>query len=162
MNSLIRTLSQLLRLRGGPQDLPASWALTGMLLAAYLALGMYTGQVLGGEDAVARSLAINVLQVAAVAAMLRVRRHPERLAQTLAGLAGTGIMLGALAFVFLLQADPEVNQPLLGLAWFAVFIWSLAVDAHIYRHALSIKFSTGVLVAVLLLAVTYVFVEVAF
>ena len=63
-------------------------------------------------------------------------------------------------FVLLLQSDPEINQPLLGLAWFGIFIWSLAVDAHIYRHALAISMSLGMLVTVILLAASYVFVEV--
>lgn len=123
---------------------------------------MYSSQVLNDDDAVFRSLAINALQIFAVAAMLQIRRVPERLAQTLAALAGSGFILGVVAHLLLLQANPEVNQPLLGLAWFAVFIWSLVVDAHIYRHALATSMSIGMLVAVLLLAVTYVFVEVAF
>ncbi len=162
MNGLLTNLLLMLRMRTGPQDLPSSWSLAAVLLAAYLALGMYTGQSLGGDDAVIRSLAINALQIFAVAAMLRVRKFPERLAQTLAALAGTGIILGGLAFLFLSQANPEINQPLLGLAWFAIFAWSLAVDAHIYRHALAISLSQGVLVSVLLLAASYVFVEVTF
>jgi len=162
MNALLVALLQMLRLRSGPQDLPSSWVLSGALIGAYLAVGVFTGHTLGGEDAVFRSLAINALQIFAVVAMLQVRRTPERLAQTLAALSGTGIILSLIAFGFLLQADPDVNQPLLALAWFVVFGWSLLVDAHIYRHALSIKLSTGVLVAVLLLAVSYVFIEVAF
>lgn len=162
MNSLFSTLLQLLRLRAGPQDLPSSWTVATGLLALYVALGMYSGQALGVGNAVARSLAINVLQVVAVAVMLRLRGFPERLPQTISALAGTGVLLGLLAHVLLLQANPEVNQPLLGLGWFAVFIWSLVVDAHIYRNALAVSLSVGVLIAVLLMAVSYVFAEAAF
>ena len=81
-------------------------------------------------------LALNMLQVVAVIVLLQVRKLPERMPQTLSALAGTGIILGALAFGLLLQADPEVNQPLLGLTYLLLVGWSLAVDAHIYRHAL--------------------------
>ncbi|NND58584.1 MAG: hypothetical protein HKN57_15160 [Xanthomonadales bacterium] len=162
LNRLLPSLLLMLRLRSGPQDLPGSWSLTGMLLAVSFGMGMYIGHTLGGENAVARSLAINMLQVVAVVAMLQLRRMPERLPQTLSALAGTGIILGALAFGLLMQADPEVNQSLLGLAYLALVGWSLAVDAHIYRHALSINLSGGVLVAVMLLALSYIFSEVVF
>ena len=162
MNVVLTHLLLMLRLRSGPQELPSAWSLTTMLLAASLGMGMYIGHTLGGENAVARSLSINILQVFAVIAMLQVRKVPERLPQTLSALAGTGIILGGLAFVLLLQADPSVNQPLLGLAYFALVGWSLAIDAHIYRHALSINRSAAVLVAVLLMAVSYVFSEVVF
>ena len=50
----------------------------------------------------------------------------------------------------------------LALFWFAIFGWSLAIDAHILRHALSVSMSTGVLIAVVLLAATYMVLEFAF
>jgi hypothetical protein len=162
MGRLLTSLLLMLKLRSGPQDLPQSWALAALLLSVSFGMGMYIGQTLGGENAVARSLALNMLQVVAVIVLLQVRKLPERMPQTLSALAGTGIILGALAFGLLLQADPEVNQPLLGLTYLLLVGWSLAVDAHIYRHALAINMSAGVLVAVMLLAVSYIFSEVFF
>ncbi len=162
VNSLPAIFARLLRLRGGPQDLPYSWGLTVIVIAAYLAQGMYTGQQLGDADASLKSLVITALQFSAVGAMLYFRGHPERLAQTLCALAGTGLILGLLAFLFLVQADPARNQPFLALVWFGIFIWSLAVDANIFRHALSITLPQGVLVAVMLLAASYLLIESAF
>jgi len=162
MNELLRTLVGILRLRAGPQDLPASWLLTGGLVAAYLVLGAWSGYTLGEEDSAAATLAIGAIQFVAVYLMLRVRMHPERLAQTLGALAGVGIIFGLLSFLFLSQADPSRNQPVLAIAWFGIFFWSLVVDAHIYRNALSVTMAQGMLVAVLLLAASYVMVEFAF
>lgn len=162
MNSLLISLLQMLRLRAGPQDLPASWSLAVVLLGASLAMGMYIGHTAGGEEGAAHSLAINIMQIVAIVAMLQVRRMPERLPQTLSALSGTGMILGALAFLLLLQADPDVNQPLLGLGYLTLVGWSLAVEANIYRHALSINLSIGLLIAVLLMAVSYVVSEVFF
>jgi hypothetical protein len=159
LSPVVTRLLLLLRLRAGPQDLPASWGLTLFLLAAYIALGIYSARALGGEDAVARSLAINAVQIIAVVALLQLRKFPERLPQTLSALAGAGLVLGALAYALLAQADSAVNQPLLPLAWFGIFIWSLLVDAHIYRHALSVSMAQGVLVAVLILAASYMLIE---
>jgi len=162
LDVLLRTLPNLLRLRAGPQDLPASWFLTTIVLLIYLGQAMFTSQSLGGEEEASRSAIATAIQFTAVAVLLKVRGHPERLAQTLLALAATGIVLGLLAFLFLVQADPEVNQPLLALVWFAIFGWSLAIDAHILRHALSVTLSTGVLIAVMLLAVTYMVLEFTF
>jgi len=162
MSAVLVRLLLLLRLRTGPQDLPGSWSLTLLLLAGYIGLGIYSARALGGEDAVPRSLTINALQIIVVIALLQLRRFPERVPQTLSALAGAGILLGALAHALLAQADPAVEQPLLPLAWFGIFIWSLVVDAHIYRHALAVSMPQGVLVAVLLLAAGYMLIEVLF
>lgn len=162
MNQVVHTVAGILRLRAGPQDLPYSWTLTVVLVAAYLGMGIYTGKALGDENAAATSLAVASLQYAAIAVMLFLRRHPERLAQTLAALAGTGIIIGTLLYLFLAQADPDRQQPVLALAWFSLFFWSLVVDGHIYRHAMSITMPQGILVAVLLLAATFVLVEFTF
>jgi hypothetical protein len=159
VSPVVTRLLLLLRLRAGPQDLPASWGLALLLLAAYTALGIYSGQALGGEDAVARSLAINAVQVFAVVALLQLRKFPERIPQTLSALAGAGLILGGIAYALLAQADPGEHHPLLPLAWFGIFIWSLVVDAHIYRHALSVSLAQGVLVAVLVLAASYMLIE---
>lgn len=162
MNSVTQTLVSILRLRSGPQDLPSAWSLTLLLVAGYLALGAFTGQSLGDGNSAAASLAVTASQFIAVIVMLRVRKFPERLAQTLSALAGVGIIFGTLSYVFLSQADPNRQQPVLALAWFSIFFWSLAVDAHIYRNALSITMAQGMLIAVLLLAASYVLVELAF
>lgn len=156
MTDFLSNLINLLRLRAGPQDLPASWALTIMVVAIYLGQGVLTTQQLDSTGDSARTLLSAVLQIVALAAMLGYRRFPERFQQTLLALAGTGIVIGLIAFGLLVQADPDKNQPLLALAWFAVFGWSLLVDANIYRHALAVPLSVAMLITVLLLALTYV------
>ena len=52
----------------------------------------------------------------------------------------------------------NVEQPQPGLAglYLALFLWSLAVDGHIYRHALSSKMGFGVLVAVTVFTINLV------
>ena len=159
MNSLLNTLFNILRLRSGPQDIPSSWSLTLVLVVLYLMLAVFTGQRLGEGDSSAASLAVTAMQFAAVSVMLQIRKHPERLAQTLSSLAGVGLVFGSLSFVFLSQADPAQQQPILALAWFGIFFWSLVVDAHIYKNAMSVTMAQGMLIAVLLLAASYVLVE---
>jgi len=148
-----------MRLQSGPQDLPVSWPITLAIISVYLLLGVFTGQKLGDGDSAAATFAVTALQFVAVFAMLQIRKYPERLAQTLSGLAGVGIIFGVLSFVLLAQADAARQQPVLALAWFSIFFWSLVVDAHIYKNALSITMAQGMLIAVLLLAASYVLVE---
>jgi len=152
----------MLRLRDGPQSLPVSWPLVILLLSAYMIQNLVTGQQLEDESAAAKSLLAISLQVAVLAGLLGWRKHTERFAQTLSALAGVGIIFNAITWTMLTRSDPALNQPVLALAWFSVFIWSLFVDANIYRHALSITLSTGMLITVLTLAASYVLVEMLF
>jgi hypothetical protein len=90
---------------------------------------------------------------------LGLRQFSVRLPQTITALAGTGLVFGALSIALALQASPGAVQPLLVLVWVGTFVWSLVVDAHIYRRALSINMSLGMLVAVLIFALNFVAVE---
>ena len=58
MNGVIVSLARMLLFRGGPQNLPASWSLTFLMVAAYLAQNLITGQqlVVDGGQIVPESL----------------------------------------------------------------------------------------------------------
>jgi len=155
-------LAKMLRLRSGPQSLPASWRLTALLLTAYLIQNLITGQQLEDESAAAKSLVAINLQVFVLAGLLYWRRHTERFVQTLSALAGVGLVFNAITWFLLTMSGTAQNQSLLALSWFAVFIWSLFVDAHIYRNALSVTLSVGMLITVLILAASYTTIELLF
>lgn len=162
MNHILVNLAQLLRLRGGPQNLPASWPLMILLLTAYLLQNLVTGQQLEDPNAAAKSLVAICLQVCVLTGLLLWRRHIERFAQTMSALAAVGVFFNIITWALLSFSDPTQNQPLLALVWFAVFIWSLFVDAHIYRNSLSVPLAMGMLVTVLILAASYVMIEMVF
>ena len=162
MNGLFISLANMLRLRGGPQNLPASWPLMIFMVTAYLVQNLITGQQLEDESTAAKSLLAICLQVVVLAGLLYWRRHMERFAQTLSALAGVGIIFNMITWTLLTQSDPASNQPALALTWFAVFIWSLFVDANIYRHSLSVPLAMGMLVTVITLAASYVLIEMLF
>ena len=101
-------------------------------------------------------------QVVVLAGLLFWRKHLERFVQTLSALTAMGIIFNLITGALLSVSDPTVNQPILATVWFAVFIWSLFVDAHIYRHALSVPYAIGMLITVLVLAASYVLIEMVF
>ena len=69
---------------------------------------------------------------------------------------------GLLSLAVLSRIDPANPQPNLALFYLALFVWSLLVDGHIYRHALSIKMGGGVLIAVLIFAANLVLLRMLF
>jgi len=156
------SLVNMMRLRGGPQYLPASWRLMVFLVSIYLVQNVITGQNLQDENAAFKSLVAIGMQIFVLAGMLYWRQRMERFAQSLSALAGVGFIFNLITWILLTQSNPESDQPYLALAWFAVFIWSLFVDAHIYRNAMSVSFSTGMLITVLVLAANYITFEVLF
>ena len=152
----------MLRLRGGPQHFPASWPLLIFLMIAFLLQHLTTGQHLNDDNAAAKSLVAIGLQISVLWGLLYWRRRSERFTQTLSALVAVGIVFNIITWTLLTQSDPEMNQPVLALIWFAVFVWSLFVDANIYRQSLSVSLSIGVLITVLTLAVSYVSIELLF
>ncbi len=162
MQAFLINVANLLRLRGGPQNFSASWLITILLIGGYLVQNLVTGSQIDDENAAAKSILSMSIQLAALAGMLYWRGHMERLPQSLSALAVVGIAFNMMTWVLLTQSNAEISQPTLAMIWLAVFIWSLFVDANIYRHALSVSLSTGVLIAVLLLAATYTALEFLF
>jgi len=162
MNDIFMNLVNLLRLRDGPQNLPASWQFMIFMVAAYVVQNLITGQQLDDENAAAKSLVAISLQIFVLFGLLYWRQHTERFAQTLSALAGVGIVFNTITWALLTQSDPTINQPVLAMAWFSVFIWSMFVDANIYRHSLSVTLSMGMLITVLILAASYVLIEMLF
>ena len=162
MNRILLNLANMLRLRGGPQHFPASWPLLIFLMIAFLLQNLITGQHLNDDNAAAKSLVAIGLQISVLSGLLYWRRRSERFTQTLSALVAVGIVFNTITWTLLTQSDPEMNQPVLALIWFAVFVWSLFVDANIYRQSLSVSLSIGVLITVLTLAISYVSIELLF
>lgn len=151
-------------LRRRPQDLPHSLFLLKLTLAAYAAANIGLAAInLAPGPAVAAGVLDTVLLVAVTMVLLQLRRLPRRLPQTLTALAGSGALLNLLAapVMLWLAALPEpAREGLPALLILGLVVWSLAVMAHILRHALDIPFFGGLLLAIayfwLLLTAVYI------
>jgi len=98
--------------------------------------------------------------------LLRLTKNPARLVQTLTALAGTGTVLGIVGLPLVLQAGgiqaEDGAAGILVLGWLLMLVWSIAVQAHIFRHALSTGYGTGLLVAGLHTVLIITLVEILF
>ena len=141
-------------LRRAPQDDPFSH--TGLLLAlvAYLALGLLqAGASSGWVVSVGMVLADTLVMVVFTWTVLMVVNKSPRFTQTLTALAGTGAVLGLLGLP-LIQLAARAHQGdgpsgALVLGWLVLLAWSITVQAHIFRHAMSTGFGAGLMVAAL-------------
>lgn len=153
MGRQLLPLLEMMRLRSGPQDLPASPGITLLLAALYIISGFVAGGVLNEADYGQRTLVAVGLQFIVAGILLNMRGLQSRLLQTVAALAGTGLLFGLASIAILSWINPQQPQAGLAVSYLGLFLWSLAVDGHIYRNALSIKLGTGVLLAVAVFAI---------
>lgn len=158
----ILSLLNMLRLRSGPQDMPGGWVIAAGLALAYIGQGFIVDQIMDDPDAAPRSLLAISVQFGIVSLLLNLRRFQTRLPQTISALAGTGFIFGLLSLLILSRVDPGKPQPDLALLYLILFGWSLAVDAHIYRHSLSVNYGVGALMAVLIFAANFILLKTLF
>ncbi len=155
MNSIFLLFIDLIRLRRGPQDLPASQNLliiTGLLLIVTAMLGDHMNSDLSGK------LMFALTQVAILTAtvwiILALNQKSERALQTLTAFYGTSVLIQLAVWPFrswLLSMGEDAQQqatiPL--LAVIALAVWSFVVMVHIYRHALDASRGKAILVSII-------------
>ncbi|MBY6204028.1 hypothetical protein [Halomonas denitrificans] len=153
MNAWLALVVRIALLRAGPQDLPASSA--ALWLAMALWWGLTGAMLLFAPDPppVRDVLLTFALQLASIQVVLALARRPARFGQVAQALFATGALVGLLNLPLWLAAGPAdgaaaIPGPLVVLALIGLF-WSLAVDGHVWRHALELPYAGGIAVAVL-------------
>jgi hypothetical protein len=151
---LVRDLCQL---RRGPEDMPYSKPLLGLLVGASILLDVATGSLLGSPVAVLpRSLVSTVLVLALLWIALSIRRLGNRYVQTASALVACSMVFSLLILPFAWLAGPTPTPPaplsplqvLLGWAMLAIIVWNLTVNAHVVRRALDAPFALGFALAI--------------
>lgn len=154
MNSIILLFVDLIRLRRGPQDLPASQNLliaTGIMLVVTAVLGDHINSDFTGR------LVFALTQVAILTVtvwiVLSLNQKTERAVQTLTAFYGTSTLIQLVVWPFrswLLslgeEAQEQASVPLFVVVLLA--IWSFVVMVHIYRHALDTSRGKAILVSI--------------
>jgi len=159
---IFRAFLDICLLKKRPQDLPASIEFLVICLLSYttasilLAIPTLTiiNAVIAGCIETALIMLITYL-------LLLLKSNKERWLQTTTALSGTGAMFGILALPLFYwvayTANAKSDQASVNLLVILLVIWNIAVMAHILRHALTVSFTTGVLVSlVYLYSVIYI------
>ncbi len=139
-------------LRLGPQDLPGSKFLFRLTLAGFFVAVTLSGLfVVEPVQAPALGLVATVLLVVLVHLALRTNKFPERVRQTITAMAGTGVFFHLLITPIQVLMNPSSQSnppPELATLAISVFVWNLAVEGHILRHALSAPYIVGLTLAI--------------
>ena len=153
LRAIVNPFVQICLLRQGPQDLPTSGILLAMALTAHTVMSILLSNVsLSVLSALAWGVLSTVLLVVLAATLLYVQRRNARVVQTVTALAGTGAIITFIALPisgWLHGADHAAGEG--GFALLLVLIltgWSLVVVGHIIRHALSVPYFIGLVMAV--------------
>ena len=151
---LFGRLTNILLLRRGPQDLPASSTLLAILILLNLVAGtlLFSDPEQGSSESL-QTLVDLGLQLMMYTAILQFRGVPERLVQTLSAFTGTGLILTLVLFPISLLLGPEGESFFVSagrMLFMALLIWSLTVDGHIFKNSLDTTMLVGTSCAVII------------
>lgn len=157
MIALLRAVRDLCLLRGGPQDLPYAPKLAVWLTAGVLLLGVAASDLAGEGLRPGRLLYTVAFGLAVPWLLLAWRDLRSRYVQTLIARQAVTLVFGLLALPMLSVARdlpapdsgiaPEPLQILAGWAALGLALWTFAVHAHIWRHALNLRLGVAFVVA---------------
>lgn len=154
LKTLFTSFMDICLFRKGPQDLPAS----GFLLRLIVVLSAVTALLLNlANRPFQHAIVAVILNLAVVAIItqliLRLHNKTPRFNQTLIAQFGSGIVLSVFAIpvVVMMQYAENNNVDISSgvILWMILFIWEIAVTAHILRHAISTSLMQGFMMAIL-------------
>lgn len=159
MIRLLRLLLQLCLFRLAPQDLPYSPRLAQGLVLLGVGVNLLFVRLLDAGDGAPARIALSLALLLGLPwLLLSLRRRLPRYVQTLTAFAGSGLLF---LLVLLPLAQPIANLPpptpgvapsatqaLISLLSLALLVWKIAINAHIWRHALDWPRGGAVLLAV--------------
>jgi len=153
MLQLIRIFWDICRLRVGPQTLPSGRNLLISAVFAGIIIDSYASSILISTMSsfeVFTTVAIyNVLLLAAVYLLLKIIGYEQRAMQTLIAIAGAGFFISLVLLPGLITVD-LADQETKSFVLFILIdnIWRIAVNAHIFRHALSVSLLMAMIISV--------------
>jgi len=150
----------MLLLQAAPQDLPHSLGLTFRIVVVYLISGVVVqSDIVEPLSALSQMMLSLVVTLAFTFVVLSALELKPRLVQTFSALVGVGIFFNLLAWPILLQfQEQDSAESIAGILTFFIIMltsWELLVNAHIYRHALSVKMSQAIVLSLGLFFMSY-------
>jgi len=155
MLQLSKILWAICKLKAGPQDLPVRiYLLVSVILAGIIVDSFATSMLIPNLpvfDVTKTIIIYNFVLLTVVYFLLKLIGYKERGVQTLTAIAGSGLFISLVLLPGLLMMNSAEEQ-LKSFVFLIMIdnIWRIVVNAHIFRHALSI----GLLMA-MILSVSY-------
>lgn len=154
IKTLFNSFMEICRFRLAPQDLPASGGFLGITIVISALISLLLNWInLSFQHAVLAVLANITVVIIITQLILRLYNKPMRIIQTLTAQFGAGIVISVIAtpvIVMMAYATKhDVDLTAAVVLWLGLFIWEIAVTAHILRHALSTTVLQGFLMAIL-------------
>jgi hypothetical protein len=151
MLALFNLFLDICLLRKGPQDVPASATLVKMCLLAYGLSGLLVLMLSTPIPVALLQILLDMVLLSGLLYLaLILRRHPKRFEQALSAVTGTGALMGLLALplmTWIVRQESGGDTSLPSLLLLVLMVWSIAIMAHILRHALDTSIWVGALYA---------------
>ncbi len=160
IQTIVRPFVEICFLKRAPQDLPDSSILLAIMLVAHTVTSILLNTVvLDGWGALLAGITDTLLVSILTGTILYLHSFTARIVQTLSAMTGTGAIISLVAIpLFAWHAGAQQSgsaNPFAALMVFGIVAWSLAVSGHILRHALSVPYVLGILVAVAFYGISY-------
>jgi len=143
MSLIFRSFLEIVLFIRPPQDLPGDRKLLYVVAVSYFLMGLLLlWPELGGLLTLQVVLSDILVSAAFVQVLLMVKKHPQRLTQTLTALFGAGTIISVMMLplvygIYTAEEGREVPS-LVATGIYLLFAWSVAVNAHIFRYAFNL------------------------
>jgi len=144
--ALLHRCWNIMLLRAGPQDLPASVPLVKVMAVVLVVINAVFWAIAGEPFAIAliTSLGYLALSMAFFALLLRQCGVLNRLPQTLMACFGTDTLFACIQLPITLGVTAETVSLWYALGMFVLLAWTLAVTTHIILQAVNVSKMTAV------------------
>lgn len=179
LRQVLTATLQIAFLRAGPQDFPYLPRYTVHFVgASVLIQALVFAIILPLPMALSMAAALVFGLSSTTRMLLRIKQHEERYVQTFQSLVATGTLLAVLLALPLVQVAPAFEQllslarqpgglgtgeppsiaapPLAGFMIDAITLWNFAINVHIYRHAVDVRWWNAALLALLIAFVVWI------
>ena len=153
MLKLMRIFWGICRLRFNPQDLPKEKYLLIYAVFTGIVIDSFSSSILipklSNSEIVQTVILYNLILLLAVYLLLKVVGFAERGMQTVTAIAGSGVLISLVLLPALIVVNTKANAAV-AFAFLILVdnIWRISVNAHIFRHALSIGLLMAMIVSV--------------
>ncbi len=146
---LLKTLIDIIFLRKGPEAIPYSSVLAGLIVSFWLMSGVVVSLLLqdNGESSLFRSLLISMIAIAAYAAVLVLAQRSRRMLQTFSAILGCGALISLAAAAGVVIFSFVLNETWAGLIALLIIFWSVPVEGHIIARAIDRHWYVGIVIA---------------